>query len=104
MTASWHNLLKSLALGMGLALAALWLVWSSAPARAAGPICTVCPAGSGVCNYAGIQAAVDDPGCTEIKVAQGVYTGVQERLAPAWYPVPPASGLITQVVYISRTV
>ncbi len=106
MTAPWRALLKPLALGAGLTLALLALVWNGAPplARAAGPTCTVCPAGSGSCDYAAIQAAVDDPGCTEIKVAQGVYTGVQGRPVPAGYDSPPASGLITQVVYISRTV
>jgi hypothetical protein len=33
-----------------------------------------------------------------------VYTGAQARPVPAGYSYPPASGLITQVVYISRTV
>jgi hypothetical protein len=100
MTATWHKLLKPLALGVGLVM--LGLAWNGGPlARAAGPTCTVCPGG---CNYTTIQAAVDDPDCTEIKVAQGVYSGVQARPAPAGYPNPPASGLITQVVYISRTV
>ncbi len=73
---------------------------SAAPALPS--TCTVCPAGG--CDYADIQAAVDDPGCQEIKVAQGMYTGVQARPVPAGYPVPPASGLITQVLYISRSV
>jgi hypothetical protein len=109
MTAPWHVLLKPLALGVGLTLALLALVWSGAPpvARAAparglgqaGPTCTVCLDGS--CDYADIQADVDDPGCTEIKVAQGVYSGVHGRPVPAGYPYPPASGLITQAVYIS---
>jgi hypothetical protein len=112
MNATWHNLLKPLTLGVELlALALLALAWSGAPpARAAlaqglgqaGPTCTVCLGGG--CAYTTIQAAVDDPGCMEIKVAQGVYSGVQARPAPAGYPYPPSSGLITQVVYISRTV
>jgi pectin methylesterase-like acyl-CoA thioesterase len=91
-----HTLLKSLALGLGLAaLALLALAWNGAPpaARAAGPTCTVCL--SGGCNYTTIQAAVDDPGCQEIRVAQGVYSGVQGRPVPAGYLNPPASGLIT---------
>ncbi len=85
MTAPWHNLLKPLALGIGsimLALLAL-VTWSGAPPAAlAGGLgqadltCTVCPAGGG-CDYSTIQAAVDNADCTEIKVAQGVYTGVQ---------------------------
>ncbi len=106
MTAPWRTLLKPLTLGAGLAaLALLALVWSGAPpaARAAGPVCTVCPAGGG-CDYTDIQAAVDDERCEEIRVAQGVYTGVQARPAPVGYPYPPASGLITQVVLITRTV
>jgi hypothetical protein len=104
MTAPWHKLLKPLALGVGLImLALLALVWNGAPpVRAAGPTCTVCLDGG--CDYATVQAAVDDLGCMEIKVAQGVYTGVQGRPVPAGYPYPPASGLITQVVYISRSV
>jgi hypothetical protein len=68
----------------------------------AGPTCTVCL--DGVCDYTVVQRAVDNATCTEIKVAQGVYTGVQGRSVPAGYPGAPASGLITQVVYISRTV
>ncbi len=80
----WHTLLKPLALGLGLvALALLALMWSGAPpaAHAAGPTCTVCLGGG--CDYAAIQAAVDDTGCAEIRVAQGVYSGVQARSAPA---------------------
>ncbi len=75
---------------------------ATSPARAAGPTCTVCLDGS--CDYANVQAAVDDAGCTEIKVAEGTYTGVQGRAVPVGYLSAPASGLITQVVYISRTV
>jgi hypothetical protein len=107
-----HTLLKPLALGLGLVVLALLWLGSGAPpaARAAlaqglgqaGPTCMVCLDGG--CDYATIQAAVDDAGCTEIRVAQGVYSGVQARPIPAGYPSPPASGLITQVVYISRTV
>ena len=51
-----------------------------------------------------VQHAVDvaDPG-DEIRVTTGTYTGVQGRPVPAGYPAPPASGTITQVVYISKT-
>jgi len=52
-----------------------------------------------------VQHAVDmaDPG-DEIRVTTGTYSGVQGRPVPAGYPAPPASGTITQVVYISKTV
>ena len=52
--------------------------------------------------YTDIQAAVDaSEGGETIKVAGGVYTGVQSRVAPVGYS---GSALITQVVYISKTV
>jgi parallel beta-helix repeat protein len=52
-----------------------------------------------------VQHAVDlaDPG-DEIRVTTGTYSSVQGRPVPAGYPAPPASGTITQVVYISKTV
>ncbi len=51
--------------------------------------------------YATLQEAVDasQPG-DEIRVAAGIYTGVQGRPAPSGYPGTVA--LITQVVYISQ--
>ena len=103
MTTRWHTLLPSLGLGLTMVLALLALCSGAAlPARADGP-CTVCLE-AGVCAYTTLQAAVDDGACNDIRVAQGVYTGVQGRPVPARYSFPPASGLITQVVYISRTV
>jgi hypothetical protein len=53
-----------------------------------------------------VQAAVDaaDDRDDVIKVAAGTYTGVLGRPVPAGYPAPPPGGVITQVVYISKTV
>jgi len=97
----------TLALGLGLALALLWLSSNSGTglpvARAAD--LTVCPAGPPTCGYSTIQAAVDAANEGEvIKVAAGTYTGVSARPVPGGYPNPPASGLIIQVVYISKTI
>jgi len=39
-----------------------------------------------------------------IKIATGTYTDVHGRLVPAGYGYPPPSGIITQVVYITKTV
>jgi len=38
-----------------------------------------------------------------VKVASGSYTGLHDRPAPPGYADPPASGLVAQVVYISKT-
>jgi len=102
-----RRLFSALGLGLGLALALLWLL--SGPGarlpvvRAASH--TVCPAGPPTCDYSTIQAAVDAAADGDtIKVAAGTYTDVQERPVPAGYPSPPASGTITQVVYISKSV
>jgi hypothetical protein len=66
---------------------------------------TVCPAGPPVCGYPTIQEGVD--AATEgdvIKVATGVYTDVNGRPAPTGYGFPPPGGVVTQVVYITKTV
>jgi hypothetical protein len=93
--------------GFGLTLALLWLLGCLSTGllvvRAAG--FTVCPAGPPTCDYSTIQDAVDAAGDGDtIQVATGVYTDVQRRAAPVGYLGPPASGIITQVVYISKTV
>lgn len=52
-----------------------------------------------------IQYAVDQAGPgDEIRIAAGIYTDLHTRPVPAGYPIPPASGVITQVAYVSRTV
>jgi parallel beta-helix repeat protein len=52
-----------------------------------------------------VQYAVDAASDEDlIKVATGTYTGVQGRPAPPEYLNPPASGIITQAVFISKTV
>ncbi|RLC60628.1 MAG: hypothetical protein DRI80_10605, partial [Chloroflexota bacterium] len=110
------RLLISLTLGLGLALASMWLLGGPHhPAQA--------QAGTGVIRVDG-ATGTDAPGCgsaaspcrtvqyavdqaqpgEEIRVATGVYTGVQARPVISGYPNPPTSRLVTQVVYISKTV
>jgi pectin methylesterase-like acyl-CoA thioesterase len=76
------------ALGFGLTLVTIWLLSNFdvglSVARAAD--LHVCPSG---CTYSSIQAAVDDADDGDvIKVATGVYTGVQDRPAPPGYSGP----------------
>jgi uncharacterized repeat protein (TIGR01451 family) len=101
-----------LGLGAVATVALLWLLGVGFPVvKAQGPdsIDTYYVAPGGSCGtgispcYASVQAAVDatdDPGDV-VKVAAGTYTGVQGRPAPDWYDGP---SVITQAVYISRTV
>jgi len=63
------------------------------------------PGCGGVTPCQTVQYAVDQAQAgEEVRVASGLYTGVQGRPAPSEYLNPPASGVITQVVYISKTV
>ena len=105
------RLLISLTLGLGLALGLLWLLGDRPLTVTAAPQATtryVAPGGN--CGtaapcYGNVQAAVDAASAGDtIRVATGIYTGVQGRPAPSGYPHPPASNLITQVVYITKTV
>jgi hypothetical protein len=94
-----------------VALAAL-LVLVGDPARAEATTRYVATTGvdTGDCidpnNPCGtVQYAVDAADEEDlIKVATGTYTGVQGRPAPPEYLNPPASGIITQAVFISKTV
>ena len=96
----------------GLLLVGL-LLWLNGPPptthAAPGDVYCVTPGGGTypACDqvFITVQAAVDAAtGGEEIRVATGTYTGVQARPVPDDYPDPPASGLITQVVYINKTV
>jgi len=99
---------------MVAAILALLGSWTSRPpvVRAQGPdgystyyVAPDCTGLSVTPCYTSVQAAVDavdDPNDV-IKVAAGTYSGVQGRPAPGGYGNPPGSGLITQVVYISKS-
>lgn len=96
----------ALSLGLGLIVAALWMLGDFGPlplmARAGSH--TVCPAGPPACDYRTIQEAVDAAGAGDtIKVAASVYTGVHGRPAPDGYYPNPDQTVVTQVVYISKT-
>jgi uncharacterized repeat protein (TIGR01451 family) len=94
------NIGVALILGLGISLALSWSL-GAAPGTPAAEL-HVCPAGPPTCDYGTIQAAVDaaTPGDV-IKVAAGTYSGVQGRPAPAGYSY---SSVVTQVVYVSKTV
>jgi uncharacterized repeat protein (TIGR01451 family) len=101
-------LLVSFVVGLGLAVAVLG--WLGGAARAdATPVHYVASTGtdSGACTNPAqpcrtVQHAMDRAGDGDvIKVAQGTYTGVQRRSAPLGYI---GSGVITQVVYIGKSV
>ncbi len=65
---------------------------------------TVCPAGPPTCDYATIQSAVDAAHDGDvIKVAAATYTDLHARPVPPGYSSPPASGIITQVLFIDKS-
>ena len=103
------HLFISFMLGLALALALLWLLISSSEMIAAAPapcsrqtsddVITVCL--SGGCDYNSIQAAVDAAEDGDvIKVATGTYTTMNVRPRND----VTATGVVTQMVYISKTV
>jgi fibronectin-binding autotransporter adhesin len=108
------QLFISLTLGLGLTLGLLWLLGGATlpaahaapsqcpdqrPLLQAGDVITVCL--SGGCDYISIQEALDaaDPG-DEILVAAGTYTDVNVRPRNDIT----TTGVVTQMVYISKTV
>jgi hypothetical protein len=118
MNSSTRRLLVTLSLGLGLALALVWVL--------GGGMFDVAQAQSGTGIIRVTTNGKDAPGCgsvltpcltvqyavdtafngEEIHVATGVYTGVQGRPVPV-LPSPysyPGPSIITQVVYISKTV
>ena len=97
------HLFITLALGCGLTLALLWLLDGLHAPVTAAPAAElrVCPNG---CAYSHVQDAVNDAEDGDvIKVAAGAYTDTVTHTLPPGYVNPPANGIITQVVYISKT-
>ena len=97
----------TVALALAGVMGLLWLLGGSTPSAHADSPHRVAPDCMGVPDpcHTSIQAAVDaaSPGDV-ILVATGVYTDVHGRPAPPGYPNSPTSGIITQVVYISKAV
>jgi len=110
MNSNTRRLLVTFGLGLGLALGLLWGLGGAPPTAhaGAGDVYCVTLAGGGpyaACDqvFTNVQDAVDAAdGGEEIRVASGIYTGVSTRTAPLWYSGP--SSVITQVVYISKTI
>jgi hypothetical protein len=74
---------------------------SSSPVTASASEIHVCTAGPPTCDHASVQDAVDAAGAGDvIKVAAGIYTGVNMRPRND----VTSTGIVTQLVYISKTV
>jgi hypothetical protein len=118
MNGNRRYLMVTLILGLGLMLALIWTLGSGTAgvveAQSGTGILRVATSGSDAtgCGSAAspcrtIQYAVDlaQPG-DEVRVATGVYTDVHARMTFPGYPGPgfPGPSVVTQVVYISKTV
>lgn len=106
-------LCMTVALGLGMTLGVLWLLGGSPLVVRADPgTLYVAPTGADSSNCINsanpcltVQYAVDQAGADDdIRVATGAYTYTIARTPPLGYPNLPASGVITQVVYISETI
>lgn len=111
-----RGMMVSLALIFGFALALSWLLLGGGiiEARAQVPTGTIRVATTGIDSpTCGSQAspcltpqhAVDlAQAGDEIRIAAGTYTGASAHAVPAGYPNPPVSGVITQVLYIDKSI
>ena len=104
------------ALGLGLFLVLPWLVFGKAPGKAqlnhrrrssawrlpaaTRPAAAASPAPARRCS----MPLTRHWQVTKSASLPAAYTGVQGHATPAGYPNPPASGIITQVVYINKSV
>ena len=87
-------------LGLGLTFALLWLLSSPSPTLPAAHAAELHVCSSG-CSYSSIQAAVDAASDGDIiKVATGVYTDLSVRPSND----VTTTGVVTQIVYVTRTV
>jgi len=111
----FKQLLAALFFALALTLGLLWTLTGEAMPVAAAPAQTTRYVDDATGNDTGdcaddnnpcktIQYAVDQAGADDlIKVAGGTYTDTIARMAPPGYPNPPAGSIITQVVYISKS-
>ncbi len=99
--------LPVLILSLSFTVASLWLLNGDLPSlQADSPhhVALDCAGVPAPCHTS-LQEAVDAAVTGDaILVASGVYTDVHTRPVPLGYPYPPASNVLTQVVYITKAV